>query len=98
MCQVHTATFVALLAPEKTDYTACHLEKTTTYILHVVPITTRTHVRRESIGNTKKEKTQEKENGYSDSRSPCDKPKQALIALICCGEYIWLLVCRDMAI
>ena len=23
--------------------------------------------------------------------------KQALIALFCCGQYIWLLVCRDMA-
>ena len=26
--------------------------------------------------------------GYSDSRSPRDKPKQALIALICCGQYM----------
>ena len=24
--------------------------------------------------------------GYSDSRLPCDKPKQGLIALICCGQ------------
>ena len=28
----------------------------------------------------------------------CAKPKQALIALVCCGQYVWLLVCRDMAI
>ena len=27
MCQVHTATFIVLLAPENTDYTACHPEK-----------------------------------------------------------------------
>ena len=27
MCQVHAGTYVALLAPEKTDYTACHPEK-----------------------------------------------------------------------
>ena len=26
--------------------------------------------------------------GYPDSRTPCDKPKQAFIALICCGKYI----------
>ena len=29
MCQVHTGTCVALLAPEETDYTACHPEKST---------------------------------------------------------------------
>ena len=28
------------------------------------------------------------QRGYSDSISPCDKPKQALIALICCGQYM----------
>ena len=42
--------YVSLLAPPKTDYTACHPRKTTTYILHVVPITTYTHDRRKSIG------------------------------------------------
>ena len=31
MCQVHTGAFVSLLAPGKTDYTACHPRKTTTY-------------------------------------------------------------------
>ena len=36
--------------------------------------------------------------GYSDSRSLCDNPKQALIALICCVGNIWLLVRRGMAI
>ena len=30
--------------------------------------------------------------GYSDSRSPCDKPKQALIALICCVGNIYMVV------
>ena len=39
MCQVHTGTYVSLLAPGKTDYTAYHPRKTTTYMLHVVPIT-----------------------------------------------------------
>ena len=26
--------------------------------------------------------------GYSDLSSLCDKPKQTLIALICCGQYM----------
>ena len=39
-CQVHTGAYVSLLAPgNPTIYTACHPRKTTTYILHVVPIT-----------------------------------------------------------
>ena len=53
MCQVRTGAYVSLLAPEKTDYTACHPRKSTTYILHVVPITTHTHDRRKSIGKKK---------------------------------------------
>ena len=53
MCQVHTGSYVSPLAPGKTDYNACHPRKTTTYILHVVPITTHTHDRRKSIGKMK---------------------------------------------
>ena len=36
MCQVYTGAYVSLRARGKTDYTACHPRKTTTYILHVV--------------------------------------------------------------
>ena len=46
MCQVQTGAKISLLAPGKTDHTACHPRKTTTYKLHVVPITTHTHDRR----------------------------------------------------
>ena len=53
MCQVYTGAYVSLLAPAKTDYNACHPRKTTTYILHVVSITTHTHDRRKSIGKQK---------------------------------------------
>ena len=53
MCQVHTGEYVSLLTPGETDYTACHPRKTTTYILHVVSITTHTHDRRKSIGEKK---------------------------------------------
>ena len=56
MCQVHTGADNSLLAPEKADYTVCHPGKTTTCIIHVVPITTHTHVRRESIGKKKQRK------------------------------------------
>ena len=62
MCQVHTGAYVSLLAPGKTDYTACHPRKTTTYILHVVPITTHTHDRLKSIRKSKQgKKRQESE-------------------------------------
>ena len=59
MCQVHTGAYVSLLAPGKTVYTACHPRKTTTYILHVVPITTHTHDRRKSIGKKETKKIKE---------------------------------------
>ena len=61
MCQVHTGAYVSLLAPGKTDYTACHPRETaTTYVLHVVSITTNTDDRRKSIG--KKEAKEIKED------------------------------------
>ena len=41
------------------QYTACHPRKTTTYILHVVPITTHTHDR--PMSNGKKETKKRKE-------------------------------------
>ena len=59
MSQVPTGAYVSLLEPGKTDYTACHSRKTTTYILHVVPITTRTHDRRKSVGKKKTRKRKE---------------------------------------
>ena len=79
MCQVHTAgAYASLLAPGKTDYTACHPRKTTMYILHVAPITTHTHDRRKSIGKKKtkkskkikerKEKTRKRKNEKGKER------------------------------
>ena len=78
LSQVHTGAHVSLLAPGKTDYTACHQRKSTTYILHVVPITTHTHDRRKSIGKKKqrkekkikerKEKTRERKNEKEKKR------------------------------
>ena len=56
MCHVHTGAYVSLLTPEENDYTACHPRKTTTYILHVVSITTHAHDRRKPVGEKKKEK------------------------------------------
>ena len=35
-CQVHTGAYVSLHAPGKTDFTACHPRKTSTYITHVL--------------------------------------------------------------
>ena len=56
ICEVHTGAYVSLLAPGKTDYTACHPRKTTTYISHVVSITKHTYDRRKSIGKKKQRK------------------------------------------
>ena len=35
MCQVHTGAYVSLLAPVKTEYTACHPRKTTTSLVYI---------------------------------------------------------------
>ena len=35
MCQVRTGAYVSLLAPGKTDYTACHPRKTTRYHVYI---------------------------------------------------------------
>ena len=56
MCQVHAGAYVSFLTPGETNYSDCHPRKTTTYILHVVFITTHTHDRRESIGEKKQRK------------------------------------------
>ena len=78
MCQVHTGAYVSLLAPGKTDYTACHPRKTTTYILHVVPIPTHTHVRRKSIGkkNKKKEKKRKERKGNKRKEEKAKKERK----------------------
>ena len=59
MCQVHTGAYISLLAPGKTDDTACHPRTTTTCISHVVPITTHTHDTRKSNGKKKQRKEKE---------------------------------------
>ena len=72
MCQVHAGTYVSLLTPGETNYSDCHPRKTTTYILHVVSITTHTHDRRKSIG----EKKQRKENKIKERKEKRRKTKQ----------------------
>ena len=50
---------------------------------------------------TKEKKRQRRKKRGSTFRfkiTSCVEPKQAFIALICCGQYVWLLVRRDMAI
>ena len=69
MCQVQTGAYVSLLAPGKTDYTACHSGKITTYILHAVPITTHTHVRRKSIGKRNKDRKKRERKGKKRKES-----------------------------
>ena len=79
MCQVHTGAYVLLLARGRTDYTACHPRKTITHILHVVPITTHSHDKRESIGKkeTRKRKEDEgKETKDKKAKTPKRKGKK----------------------
>ena len=77
MCQVHTGAYVSLLAPGKTDYTACHPRKTTRYILDVVLIiTTHTHNRRKSIGKkkqTKKRKEKKQMGAWGQEKKKVNK-------------------------
>ena len=61
MCQVQAGAYVSLLTPGETKYSDCHQGKTTTYILHVVSITTHTHDRHKSIGEKEtKKRTEDK--------------------------------------
>ena len=78
MCQVHTGAHVSLLVPGKTDDTACHPGKTTTYILHVVPITTHAHVGRSSIGkkNQRKEKKRKERKGKKENENEKRKERK----------------------
>ena len=72
MCQAHAGAYVSLLTPGKTNYSDCHPRKTTTYILHVVSITTHTHDRHKSFG----EKKQRKENKIKEMEAKRRKTKQ----------------------
>ena len=80
MSQVHTGAYVSLIEPGKTEYTACHPRKTTTYILHVVLITTHTHDRRKSIGKkktkTRKDKGKERKGRTSKRKNEKGKEKK----------------------
>ena len=76
MCQVHTGAYVSLLAPGKTEYAACHPRRITTYILHVVPITTHTHDRRKSIGNNKQRTNTKKKERKEKRRKRKKKTKK----------------------
>ena len=76
MCQVYTGAYVSLLAPGKTDYTACHPRKTTTYILHVVSITTRTHDRPKSIGKETKKRKEEKMEERKENKAKKENNKR----------------------
>ena len=78
MCQVYTpGAHISLLAPGRNDYTACHPRKTTTYILHVVSITTHTRDRRKSIGiSEQRTKTKRKERKKKRRKGKKKKQKQ----------------------
>ena len=74
MRQVHAGAYVSLLTPGGTNFSDCHPRKTTTYILHVVSITTHTHDRR-SLSQLEKKK-QRKEKKIKERKEKRRKTKQ----------------------
>ena len=64
MCQVNADAYVSFLTPGETKYSTCRPGKSTTYILHVVSITTRTHDRRKS--NREKKQRKEKKTKQTE--------------------------------
>ena len=75
MCQVQAGAYVSLPTPGGTKYSDCHPSKTTTYILHVVCITTHTHDRHKSIGE--KETKNRKEYKGKKRNEKRNKTKKA---------------------
>ena len=74
MCQVQAGSYVSLLTPGGTKYSDCHPRKTTTYILHVISITTHTHDGRKST--RKKETNKGKEDKGKKKKRRKDKNTQ----------------------
>ena len=79
MCQVQAGAYVSLLTPGETKYSDCHPGKTTTYILHVVSITTHTHDRNKSIGEkeTKKRKEDKGKERKEKKKNETRRKRQA---------------------
>ena len=76
----------------KTDCTACHPRKTTTYILHVVSTTTHTHDRRKSIGKKK----QRKEKKIKERKEGVSQPRLSFVpGMFFCSIIISLIVIRS---
>ena len=79
-CQVHTGSYVSLLEPGKTDYTACHPKKTTTYILHDYHVYITRSIyhyayARQTQVNWKKETKKKKEDKGKESKEKKAKKK-----------------------
>ena len=78
MCQVQAGAYVSLLTPGENKYSDCHPGKTTTYIIHVVSITTHTHDRHKSIGEKEtKKRTEDKGKERKEKKKKRNKTKKA---------------------
>ena len=77
MCQVQAGAYVSLLTPGETKYSGCHPRKTTTYIFHVVSITTHTHDRHKSIGGKETKKRKEDNGKERKEKKKRNKTKKA---------------------
>ena len=96
MCKVHTTTFVALLAPENADYTACHPEKRLPqkYYTLYLSLRRRTSDARELAKN----KRQRRVIMIRFKVTPCQTSAGAHCPHLLWAIYTRLLVCRIMAI
>ena len=75
MCQV--GAYVSLLTPGETKYSDCHPRKTTTYILHVLSITTHTHDRHKSIGEKETKKRRQRKGKKREEKNETRRKRQA---------------------
>ena len=75
MRQVHTGAYVSLLAPGKTDYTACHPRNTTGYHVYIARSTYHHAYARQTQVNWKKETKKRKEDTRKERKEKTRKQK-----------------------
>ena len=96
MCQVQAGAYVSFLTPGETNYSDCHPRKTTTYTLHVVPVSLRIRTTNasqlEKNRQTKEDKGKERKDKQADKRKRKGKKREntrkARKGYCCCCSHI----------
>ena len=76
LCQVHTGAYFSLLAPRRTDSTACHPRKTTTYIYCTKYLSLHMRTTDASQSEKKKQRKEEKVKGRKDKKAEKEEGKE----------------------